>query len=207
MSEPSHAATASAQSDDGGNIDFKAQLTTLIPHIRAFARMLAINPSEADDLAQEALAKAWQARNSYAMGTNLKAWAFMIVRNQFYSEKRRSWRVTQLDPEVAERTLVARDDPTTVLELNELRMALAALPVDQREALILIGAGGLSYDEAAEICDCAVGTMKSRVSRARESLRHMVETGDYSRDAGAPSASMAFIISELDRLTGGQIAA
>jgi RNA polymerase sigma-70 factor, ECF subfamily len=203
MIEPSKAPAKAPEANENNEADFKTQLTALIPHIRAFSRMLAVNPSEADDLAQEALAKAWQARKSYAMGTNLKAWAFMIVRNQFYSEKRRSWRVAQLDPEVAERTLVANDDPTAALELNELRMALATLPVDQREALILIGAGGLSYDEAADICNCAVGTMKSRVSRARESLRQMVESGDYGRDSDAPSASMGFILSELSRLTAG----
>lgn len=195
-------APAGRDADDGQEADFNTQLTALIPQIRAFSRMLTVDPTEADDLAQEALTKALQARRSYAMGTNLKAWAFMIVRNQFYSDKRRSWRVNQLDPEVAERTLLANDDPTATLELNELRMALAALPVDQREAVILIGAGGLSYDEAAEVCDCAVGTVKSRVSRAREALRQMVESGDYTRDATAPSASMGFLMSEFGRLTG-----
>src|SRR5271169_2890964 len=90
---------------------FKRELAALIPHVRAFARTLAGDPTAADDLAQDALMKAWDARKSYQMGTNMKAWTFMILRNQFYSEKRRSWRQTQLDPEVAERTLIAVDDP------------------------------------------------------------------------------------------------
>jgi RNA polymerase sigma-70 factor (ECF subfamily) len=189
--------------------EFQSQLLEVVPHMRAFARLLAGDPAEADDLAQEALARAWQARRSYAMGTNLKAWAYTIVRNQFYSDKRRSWRVSQLDPETAERTLVAGDDPTAAQELNEVRMAMQALPPDQREALILVGAGGLSYEEAATICGCAVGTVKSRVSRARDALRRMMETGDFRRDELAPSGSMKSILTELGRLTGdvGRMAA
>ena len=90
---------------------FKRELVVLIPHLRAFARTLTGDPTAADDLAQDAMMKAWDARASYQMGTNMKAWTFMILRNQFYSEKRRSWRQTQLDQEAAERTLVAVDDP------------------------------------------------------------------------------------------------
>jgi RNA polymerase sigma-70 factor (ECF subfamily) len=180
---------------------FKADLIALIPHLRAFARTMTGSPTEADDLAQEALAKAWQARESYTMGTNMKAWTFMILRNQFYSEKRRSWRNTQLDQEAAERTLLANDDPSAPLELNDLRMALAALPEEQREALILIGAGGFSYEEAAEVCDCAVGTVKSRVSRARVALRRILDTGEYERDPGSALVSMQSLLDEVSRLS------
>src|SRR6201996_8468360 len=134
---------------------FKAELVALIPHLRAFARTLA------GDLAQDAMMKAWDARASYQMGTNMKAWTFMILRNQFYSEKRRSWRQTQLDQEAAERTLVAVDDPEAPVALDELRLGLGMLPAEQREALILVGAGGFAYEEAADICGCAVGTVKS----------------------------------------------
>ena len=201
MSDASELSTTPAKMDSAVEESFRTQLTSLIPHMRAFARTLTMDAAAADDLAQEALAKAWQARGSYTMGTNLKAWTFMIVRNQFYSDKRRSWRSCQLDQEAAERTLLANDNPSAPLELNELRMAMAALPTEQREALILIGAGGLSYEEAAEICHCAVGTVKSRVSRARDALRHMIETGDYSRDAAYASGCMGSIIAEVERLT------
>ena len=201
MADTSDQTTAPAKMDPAVEDAFRAQLAALIPHMRAFSRTLTMDAAAADDLAQEALAKAWQARGSYTMGTNLKAWTFMIVRNQFYSDKRRSWRSCQLDQEAAERTLLANDNPSAPLELNELRMAMAALPAEQREALILIGAGGLSYEEAAEICHCAVGTVKSRVSRARDALRHMIETGDYSRDAAYASGCMASIIAEVERLT------
>ena len=204
MVDPSKAPADPIGAGDARDFDFRSQLIAVIPHMRAFARMLTMNPTEADDLCQEALAKTWQARKSYAMGTNMKAWAFMILRNQFYSDKRRSWRVSQLDPDVAEQTLVAGDDPSAPMELNEVRMAMAALPVDQCEALTLIGAGGLSYVEAAHVCDCAVGTVKSRVSRGREALRQMIDSGAYRRDTRSASASMGFILSELSRLTGGR---
>ena len=181
---------------------FKADLVALIPHLRAFARTMTGNSTEADDLAQEALAKAWRRRDSFTMGTNMKAWAFMILRNQFYSDMRRAWRSVRLDQEAAERTLLASDDPNAPIELNELRMALAALPTDQREALILVGAGGMSYEEAAEICNCAVGTVKSRVSRARDALRRIIEAGAFKRDDGRASASMGAVCAELARLSG-----
>jgi len=155
---------------------FRRELVALIPHLRAFARTLCGDPTAADDLAQDAMLKAWDARNSFEMGTNMKAWTFMILRNQFYSEKRRSWRQTQLDQEAAERTLVAVDDPEAPVALDELRQGLAMLPIEQREALVLVGAGGFAYEEAAEICDCAVGTVKSRVSRARRALQGILES-------------------------------
>ena len=185
--------------DDGA---FKRELVTLIPHLRAFARTLTGDPTAADDLAQDAMMKAWDARASYQLGTNMKAWTFMILRNQFYSEKRRSWRQSQLDQEAAERTLVAVDDPESPLALDELRQALTTLPEEQREALILVGAGGFAYEEAAEICQCAVGTVKSRVSRARKALLATLEAGAYGRDGRAAGDAMRSILAAADRLSG-----
>lgn len=179
---------------------FRRELTALIPHLRAFARTLAGDPSSADDLAQDALVKAWDARASYRMGTNMKAWTFMILRNQFYSERRRAWRQVQLDPETAERTLVAPDNPESLVALDELRQGLAMLPAEQREALILVGAGGFAYEEAAEICGCAVGTVKSRVSRARRALQAILETGAYDRDRRSAGEAMSSIVAEAERL-------
>ena len=108
--------------------DFRTELVALIPHMRAFARTLCNDRAQAEDLAQDALARAWASRDRFEMGTNMKAWTFMILRNQFYSDKRRSWRSSQLDPEVAERTLVAVTSGTANLELDELRRAMAMLP-------------------------------------------------------------------------------
>ena len=198
------AAPKPASADDEG---FKRELVLLIPHLRAFARTLTGDPTAADDLAQDAMMKAWDARASYQMGTNMKAWTFMILRNQFYSDKRRSWRSSQLDPEVAERTLEAASNPIASLELDEVRRALACLPDDQREALILIGAGGLSYEEVSEICGCAIGTIKSRVSRARDRLAALLEDGAYDQDDMLPSNAMGNLIAQLDSLRGAAIAA
>ena len=180
---------------------FKTDLVKLIPHLRAFARTLTGNAAAADDLAQDAMLKAWDARASYQMGTNMKAWTFMILRNQFYSEKRRSWRQIQLDQDAAERTLVAVDNPEAPVALDELRLGLAMLPAEQREALILVGAGGFAYEEAAEICGCAVGTVKSRVSRARRALHGILETGSYDRDGGSAGDAMRSILADAERLS------
>src|SRR5271156_4720118 len=158
---------------------FRRELVALIPHLRAFARTLSGDPTAADDLAQDAMMKAWDARASFEMGTNMKAWTFMILRNQFYSEKRRSWRQTQLDQDAAERTLVAVDDPQSPVALDERRMGLGMPPARQREAAILVGAGGFAYEEAAEICGCAVGTVKSRVSRGRGARAGVPQTGGH----------------------------
>jgi RNA polymerase sigma-70 factor (ECF subfamily) len=190
-----------AASDPETEAAFKRELIALIPHLRAFARTLAGEPAAADDLAQDAMMKAWDARGSYQMGTNMKAWTFMILRNQFYSEKRRSWRQSQLDQEAAERTLVAVDDPSAPVALDELRQGLGMLPPEQREALILVGAGGFAYEEAAEICGCAVGTVKSRVSRARRALQAILETGAYDRDGGSASEAMSAILADAERLS------
>ena len=146
--------------------------------------------------------KAWDARASFEMGTNMKAWTFMILRNQFYSEKRRSWRQSQLDQEAAERTLVAVDDPEAPVALDELRQGLAMLPPEQREALILVGAGGFAYEEAAAICDCAVGTVKSRVSRARRALAgHPRERGVSTATARPPARPWRTILADAERLS------
>ena len=180
---------------------FKTQLIGLIPHIRAFARSLTGDATAADDLAQDAMMKAWDARDSFQMGTNMKAWTFMILRNQFYSERRRSWRTSQLDQEAAERTLVAVDNPEALVALDELRQGLAMLPPEQREALVLVGAGGFAYDEAAVICDCAVGTVKSRVSRARKALQAVLEAGGYDRDGKPAGDAMRSILENAERLS------
>jgi RNA polymerase sigma-70 factor (ECF subfamily) len=183
---------------------FRRDLVTLIPHLRAFARTLCGDPTAADDLAQDAMLKAWDARRSFELGTNMKAWTFMILRNQFYSDKRRSWRQTQLDQEAAERLLVAVDDPEAPVALDELRQGLAMLPVEQREALILVGAGGFAYEEAAAICECAVGTVKSRVSRARRALQVILENGAYRRDGASAGEAMSAILADAERLSSGR---
>ena len=177
---------------------FRAELIALIPHIRAFAKSMCGDPTAGDDLAQDALLKALAAHASYVPGTNMKAWVFTIVRNAFYSGKRRSWRDVQLDSQVAERTLKATTDPTAALELDEVRRALQHLPDVQREALIMIALpGGFSYEEADEVAGCAVGTIKSRVSRARDRIALILAEASFGKDDVHPSQAMANIMAQL----------
>lgn len=183
---------------------FRAELTALIPHLRAFARSLCGNATLADDVAQDAMLKAWNKRLSFKPGTNLKAWTFTILRNQFYTIKRRSWRATSLEPEVAEQTIVSVDNQDDNVRLNELRRALDMLSDDKREAVILVGASGMSYEEAGVVCDCAPGTIKSRVSRARKELETIMTSGNFSNGPDGVSAldAMDAILDEADRLQG-----
>ena len=186
--------------DAAGEAAFQRDLVALVPHMRAFARSLTGDAAQADDLAQDTVLKAWRSRSAFEQGTNMKAWVFMILRNQFYSDKRRAWRSTPLDPEVAERSLVANDNPTAALELDDLRQALNQLPVTQREALILVGAGGLAYEEAAVICGCPVGTVKSRVSRARAALEALLASGEFVRDGAPAGQATGRLLADLDHL-------
>jgi RNA polymerase sigma-70 factor, ECF subfamily len=179
---------------------FRAEFLDIIPSMRAYARTLCGGDAAlADDMAQEALAKAWQARASYTLGTNFKAWTFRILRNVFFSEHRKTRRQTSLDPEVAEATLVAADSPDAVLALDELRRGLARLSPEHREALILVGASGLSYEEVADVCEVAVGTIKSRVSRARVLLHNLLERGDYGRDEVGATDAMEVLLDDMAR--------
>jgi RNA polymerase sigma-70 factor, ECF subfamily len=181
---------------------FKADLLDLIPFLRAFARSLCGNQETADDLAQETLVKAWQARSMFAPGTNLKAWLFTILRNQFYSDRRRAWRQAPWDQDAAERIPGSSAEQSWAAELSDTGRALAQLSDEQREALILVGAGGFSYEDAAAICHCAVGTVKSRVARARKSLLSILEGEDPLPPASHPAEGGAAdeIMAQLDRL-------
>jgi RNA polymerase sigma-70 factor (ECF subfamily) len=195
-------APASSERPEGPG-DFKSELLSLIPFLRAFARSLCGNPEMADDLAQEALVRAWQSRDSFVPGTNLKAWLFTILRNQFYSDRRRAWRQAPWDQESAERIPGSAQDQNWAADLSDTARALRSLSDEQREALILVGAGGFSYEEAAAICHCAVGTVKSRVARARRALINILD-GDRSLHAvKRPGNGQAAkeIMEQLDRLT------
>jgi RNA polymerase sigma-70 factor (ECF subfamily) len=153
----------------------RRDMVAAIPRLRAFAVSLCGNPDRADDLVQETLAKALLNIKSFTEGTNLMAWLFTILRNGYYSEFRKRRReVADIDGNLSG-MLVSKASQDDHMEFLDFREALQKLPPDQREALILIGASGLSYEEAADICKCAVGTMKSRVSRARSRLSELLE--------------------------------
>jgi RNA polymerase sigma-70 factor, ECF subfamily len=154
---------------------FRDQLVALLPSLRAFSRGLCGNRDMADDLAQDTMMRAWAARESYAQGSNFRAWMFMIMRNQFYTTIRKNARMTSLDPEVAERVLVVAPAQQNGINVDDVAKAMQKLPAEQREVLLLIGANGLSYEEAAEVTGCAMGTVKSRLARGRTALLAMID--------------------------------
>jgi RNA polymerase sigma-70 factor, ECF subfamily len=154
---------------------FRDQLVALLPSLRAFSRGLCRHREMADDLAQDTMMRAWAARASYTTGSNFRAWMFMIMRNQFYTTIRKNSRMTSLDPEVAERVLIAAPAQQNGINVEDVAKAMQRLPAEQREVLLLIGANGLSYEEAAEIIGCAIGTVKSRLARGRTALSAMID--------------------------------
>lgn len=166
-----------------------------VPSLRAFAISLCGNVDRADDLVQEALLRAWASRSSFAPGTNMSAWLFTILRNLFRSEYRKRRREVE-DPDGSHaESLTSLPDQSSHLEVEEFRRALNLLPHEQRESLILVGASGFSYEEAAQICGCAVGTIKSRVNRARTRLAEILSIEDAS-DFGPDLETRAVVNSD-----------
>ncbi len=149
-------------------------LLAALPKLRAFAISLTNHPERADDLVQDTIMRAWSSIDRFEPGTNMQAWLFTILRNQFHSEyRKRKHEVEDADGSYAAR-LKTYPDQQSHLDFEDFRAALATLPVDQREALLLVGAHGMSYEEAAEVCQVAVGTVKSRVNRARSKLAFLL---------------------------------
>lgn len=168
-----------------------------VPSLRAFAISLCGNVDRADDLVQETLLRALANINSFQPGTNMSAWLFTILRNHFRSEYRKRRReVEDGDGSYAE-TLKSHPEQYGRVEFEEFRVALAKLPADQREALVLVGASGFSYEEAATICECAVGTIKSRVNRARTRLSELMSV--ESVDDFGPDRTTRAILARTER--------
>lgn len=184
--------------------EFKKQLALVIPHLRAFGRSLSGSRDLADDLVQETLLKAWAARQRFQAGTNMRAWTFIILRNLYLSQMRRARFKGEWDDLVADRLLAAPASQDRHVELTDMQRALLHLPQPQREALILVGAGGFAYEEAADICGVAVGTIKSRVARGRVALEGILNEGRLpsrrEHDDGEKSALDA-IMDEVDDLS------
>ncbi len=165
--------------------EFVAQIGSM----RAFAVSLCGDRERADDLVQEALFKAWNNLDSFEEGTNLKAWLFTILRNTYFSERRKRKReVEDADGTYAAR-LASKPEQEGHMDMQDFQEALSYLPDDQREALILVGAAGFSYEEAAEISGCAVGTIKSRVNRARRRLADMLQLDETKDDKAKDEGS------------------
>jgi RNA polymerase sigma-70 factor, ECF subfamily len=158
--------------------EFRAEMIAAIPGLRAFGLSLTSRSDKADDLVQETLMKAWKHHESFQQGTNMKAWLYTILRNEFYSQLRKRKREVEDADGFYSSKVAVHAEQDGHLELADLRIALAKLPEDQREAIILVGASGFSYEEAAEICSVAVGTIKSRVNRARTRLAVLLQMDD-----------------------------
>ncbi len=173
--------------------DLRSQVLELLPALRAFGRSLTRNRTEADDLVQETLLKALSNIDKFDPGTNLRAWLFTILRNTYYTEIRKRRRETDGISTLSQQDSNMGPGQEWAVTLRSLKEALELLPADQREALVLVGAAGLSYEEAADVCQCALGTIKSRVNRARAKLLVLMgaeETADVVEgDALAMSAA------------------
>jgi len=157
--------------------DFKDGLIREIPNLRAFAASLSGSMQLADDLVQDTLLKAWGNSDKFEPGTSLRAWLFTILRNTYYSLYRKRGREVQDSEGTYAERMATHGNQESHLDLADFRKALAKLPEEQREVLIMVGATGLSYEEAAEICGVAIGTIKSRVNRARTKLAELLSIG------------------------------
>jgi RNA polymerase sigma-70 factor (ECF subfamily) len=165
-------------------------LVSALPRLRAFAISLAHDVTRADDLVQETILKAWNAADRFEPGTNLDAWLFTILRNQFLTGRRKAKReIEDADGAYAAR-LTTPPDQHDRLHFEDLRLALSRLPDQQREAVLLVGASGFSYEEVAEIAGVPVGTIKSRVNRARVALATMLST-EGGEDMGTDAVTRA----------------
>ncbi|MBB3979433.1 RNA polymerase sigma-70 factor (ECF subfamily) [Rhizobium azooxidifex] len=176
---------------------FKRELLSILPSLRAFAISLVGRHHEADDLVQDTIMKAWAKQEQFEMGTNMKAWLFTILRNELYSKLRKRGREVQDSDGLLTANLAQHPAQYGKLDMQDFQRALEQLPDEQREAIILVGASGFSYEEAAEISGCALGTIKSRVNRARQKLQEILQItneGEFGPDAvSAPLTSRAFL--------------
>jgi RNA polymerase sigma-70 factor, ECF subfamily len=182
----------------GGKFDDGVRETMLnaVPRLRAFAISLCSNVDRADDLVQETLLRALSHIDQFEPGTNMSAWLFTILRNLFRSDYRKRRREVEDDDGSYADSLKSQPEQTARLELDELPAALAKLPADQREAVILVGASGLSYEEAAHICGCPIGTIKSRVNRARGRLAELLSI-ESVEDLGPDQTTRAVLTGDL----------
>jgi RNA polymerase sigma-70 factor (ECF subfamily) len=176
--------------------ELRAGLLKAIPHLRAFAISLTGKVDQADDLVQEAILRGLSHLDSFTPGTDLQAWLFTILRNLFYTSLRKRRREVEDPDGVIAGMLSTAPEQHGRLDLNDLRTALGRLSVEQREALLLVGAEGMSYEEAAAICEVNIGTIKSRINRARTRLAELLDVADTdSRAARTSKASLSAVTS------------
>ncbi len=177
-------------SGNRASLDFREKLVAEIPSLRAFAASLSGSMQQADDLVQDTLLKAWGHADSFTAGTNIRAWLFTILRNTYYSLYRKRGREVQDTDGIYSNKVAVSGGQESAIDLADFRIALAKLPEEQREVLIMVGATGLSYEETAVICGVAVGTIKSRVNRARIKLAELLGINS-AEDIGPDRTSLA----------------
>jgi RNA polymerase sigma-70 factor (ECF subfamily) len=171
---------------------FNSLIDEQIPRLRRYARALTRNPGRADDLVQETLLRALAKQHLWQPDSNLRAWLFTLMHNQHVNDVRRSAREGQtVEIDTMSNGLTATTDPTASRQLHELRRALAQLPDEQREAILLVGLEGLSYEETAAILAVPVGTVRSRLSRGRDNLRRLMDMPERAPANIAPLARAA----------------
>ncbi|MGB5556518.1 MAG: RNA polymerase sigma factor [Paracoccaceae bacterium] len=177
--------------------DPRDEIVEHLPAMRAFALSLTRNGSSADDLVQDTIVKAWKNIDKFAAGTNMRAWLFTILRNTFYSDRRKSKReVADVDGKMAA-TLSQKPDHDGRMAMADFEAVFTELPSEQREALMLVGAMGFSYEEAAETCGVAVGTIKSRVNRGRTRLAELLGLNENEEFEMTDKSTMAVVNSSL----------
>ncbi|MSU89047.1 RNA polymerase sigma factor [Rhodobacteraceae bacterium 2CG4] len=177
--------------------DPREELVEHLPAMRAFALSLTRNRAAADDLVQDSIVKAWQNIDKFQPGTNLRAWLFTILRNLFYSARRKSKREVQDSDGAMMATLSEKPEHDGRLAMADFETAFAKLNVEQREALILVGASGFSYEEAAGMCGVAMGTIKSRVNRGRARLVELLDLKEDEALELTDKSTMAVVTARL----------
>lgn len=158
--------------------DPREELVEHLPAMRAFAISLTRNGATADDMVQDTLVKAWTNIEKFKPGTNMRAWLFTILRNTYYSSRRKAKREVADVDGIHTEGLAEKPAHDGRLQMTDFRAAFAKLSDEQREVLLLVGASGFSYEEAAQMCDVAVGTIKSRTNRARQRLAELMQLSD-----------------------------
>ena len=175
-------ATIGTHSHDDASEEFRAEMLKVLPRLQAFARVLTRNREAAEDLLQDTIVRALRAHRSFAPGTNMLAWLCTILRNQHVSGLRRRRHEAMPIEDLPDSAVSVGPSQYDSIAISEIRRALLKLRPEHREVLLMVAAAGLSYGEAAEICGCAVGTVKSRVNRARNELRRLLAGGEYAID-------------------------
>ena len=181
-----------SQRNSGGS-DPRDEIVEHLPALRAFAMSLSRNSAQADDLVQDTIVKAWTNFSKFQQGTNLRAWLFTILRNTFYSGRRKAQREVADVDGVFSQNLASKPEHDGRLAMKDFEVAFAQLPPEQREALVLVGASGFSYEEAAEMCGCAVGTIKSRANRGRVRLVELMQLDESNSLELTDQSTMAVL--------------